>query len=147
MSELKESLRKFTGEIRRYLEVARLRPSLQWLLPLAPMSGALLLAARGAPPAGAALGLTIATLCLWGVAWTFNDLMNALRMDRANSLILRGVLTAKQSVTLISVLALVVLVMGLLLGWRFNVISLLAILVSFTYPLLRKHTYLIDAWA
>jgi len=147
MSELNDSIRKIARELRRYLEVARLVPSWHWLLPLSPMIGALLLASGGVPRAGAAIGLLVAVSCLWGVAWTFNDLMNARRQDYANSLIMRGVLTVTQSVRLMIIFILMLPIVSLLLGWRFGTLVPLAMAVAFTYPWVRKRTYLIEAWA
>jgi 4-hydroxybenzoate polyprenyltransferase len=139
-------MRAVAHAAQRYLQVARLTPALQLLLPIAPLAGALVLASRGLPVAGAALGMLLATLCLWGAAWTFTDLLNARRMNHANSLILRGVLTSKQALALLIILTTAALLTAFLLDWHFTSLVPVTLLVIFTYPWLRKHTYLIDAW-
>lgn len=146
MSDLKAKLHRFARAAQRYLQVARLTSALQLMLALAPMLGALLYASGGAPGAAATFGFFIATLCLWGFAWSFNDLMNARRKDEAHSLILRGVLSERQAVLLLVILTGLLLLVALLMGWRFASLALVALLVASTYPWLRMHTYLIEAW-
>lgn len=146
MSELQEKMRIIGREAQRYLQVAHLTPSLPLLLPLAPMFGALLLASAGLPGAAATFGLLLATLCLWGIAWTFNDLSNARRQERAGSLILRGVVTRREALWLLAALCVVLLLVAGWMGGRFALFAALALLAALTFPWLRRHTYLIEAW-
>lgn len=146
MSELKERLRTFSRTAQRYLQVAHLTPSLPLLLLLGPMVGALLLAFTGAPPALAATGLVLTTLSLWGTAWSLHELMNARRRLVDNSLILRGVLTQRQALGLFVALLFVALSTALLMGGRFALFAVIALLVVLTFPWLRQRTYLIEAW-
>lgn len=146
MSDVNATIRRLAHEVHRYLQVAHLTLSLPLLLLLAPVVGAMVLSSSGLPAAGVLLGVLIVTLCLWGVAWLFNDLMNALHKDESHSLILRGVVTNKQAVSLLIVLNLTAVVAAAVLGAYFCTLVPVAFLVAFTFPWLRQRTYLSDAW-
>lgn len=146
MSDLSTMMRSIACAAHRYFQVARLTPSLKLLLPIAPLAGALLLASGGLPAVWPAIGVVMTALCLWGAAWTFNDLINARRMHHANSLILRGVLTNNQALILLIVLVAAALLVTLLMGNHFISLVPVVLLVLFTYPWLRKQSFLIDAW-
>lgn len=146
MSELRTRLQRAGQTTLRYLQVARLSPPLPLLLPLAPLAGATLLASSGSPAIMPALALVLATLALWGLAWSLNDLSNARSADQASSLIARGVLTPRAAFWFALLLGVLALLIFAGLGVRVMALASLPLLVALSYPWLRRRTFLIEAW-
>ncbi len=130
----------------RYLRVARLTPPLPLLLPLAPLIGAALLAGGGTAALVPTLALVLATLALWGLAWNLNDLTNARSGDSDHSLIVRGVLTRRAAFWFALLLGVLALLLFAGLGVRTLALASLVLLVTLSYPWLRRRTFLCDAW-
>jgi len=139
-------LQHYLHEARPYLQVARLRPLQLPLVPLLALLTALPFAAAGHPSVWAIIGLLLGTLLVWGMAWSYLDLLAASQGDVEDSLIARGLVTRQRGLWLCMILALLALLDVLLLGKKSLLLAMVVLVLVAGYPWLRRRSFLVDGW-